>query len=62
MPAIEVDGKCEIYGIDESVKCDSKKVKYKIQNGDYFAIVCENHVTLAEEVGWKSSFIEWRDS
>jgi hypothetical protein len=66
MPAIEVDGECEIYLIDDSFNCDSKKVKFEVRIKDEFetnvAKVCANCVYLAEQFGWKSSFLEWRES
>jgi hypothetical protein len=46
--------------------CDSKTVKFEVKYtdeiGTIFARVCANCVILAEQFGWKSSFISWRDS
>jgi hypothetical protein len=66
MPAVEIQGECEIYNIDDAFTCDSKTVKYEVKIKDEFETdlikVCANCVHLAEQMGWISSFIEWRDS
>lgn len=61
MPAVEIEGQCEIHHLGE-VGCNASKIKYIIsKNGESYK-VCADCVHLAEEMGWSSSFIEWRDS